>query len=56
MMQPVRGAVADRLRDRPAVMVFELHEQAVQHLGTGLPGLPPGKAPGNFREQVRQHR
>jgi hypothetical protein len=48
--------VADRLRDRLAVTVFELHEQAVQHPGAGLPGLPPGKASGNFREQVRQHR
>jgi hypothetical protein len=56
MMQPARPAVADRLRDGPAVLVLEFHQQAARHLGAGLPGFPAGKAPGHFREQVRQQR
>ena len=56
MMQPTLPAVTDRLRDRPAVPVFEFHEQSVDHLGAGLPGLPAGEAPGHLAEQVRQQR
>ena len=54
MLQLMRAPVPDRLPDRPAVLVFQFHEQAIYHLGAGLPGLPPGKAPGHFGEQVRQ--
>ena len=55
-MQLARPPVPDRPGDRPAVMVLEFHEQAADHLCAGLPGLPPGKAPGHLGEQVRQQR
>jgi len=53
-MQPVRPAVADRLSDRPAVVIFQLHQQAADHLAAALPGLPAGKAPGHLSQQLRQ--
>jgi hypothetical protein len=37
-------------------MVLKFHQEAADHLGAALTGLPPGKAPGYFREQVRQQR
>ena len=55
-MEPVRSPVPGRLRERPAVTVFQLAEQAADHLGAGPPGLPPGKAPGHLGKQVRQQR
>ncbi len=56
MLQPVRPAVPDRLGDRPAVVIFRLHQQPADHLAAALPGLPPGKAPGHLPQQVRQQR
>ena len=56
VLQPVRPAMPDRLRDRPAVVIFQLHQQAADHLAAGLPGLPPGKTPGYPPQQVRQQR
>ena len=56
MLQPVRPVVPGRLGDRPAVAVFQFHQQAADHLAAALPGLPPGKAPGHLFQQVRQQR
>jgi hypothetical protein len=56
VLQPVRPAVPDRLGDRPAVVIFQLHQQPAHHLAARLPGLPPGKAPGHPPQQVRQQR
>jgi hypothetical protein len=56
MLQPVRPAMPGRLGDRPAVVIFQLHQQPADHLAAGLPGLPPGKAPGHPSQQVRQQR
>ena len=56
VLQPVRPAVPGRLGDRPAVVIFQLHQQPAEHLAAGLPGLPPGKAPGHPPQQVRQQR
>ena len=44
------------LGDRPAVMIVQLRQQPAHHLAAGLPGLPPGKAPGHPSQQVRQQR
>ncbi len=54
VLQPVRPAVPGRLGDRPAVVIFQFHQQAAEHLAAGLAGLPPGKAPGHPSQQVRQ--
>jgi hypothetical protein len=56
MLQPVRPAMPGRLGDRPAVMIFQLHQQPADHLAAGLPGLPPGKAHGHPPQQIRQQR
>ena len=56
MLQPARPAVPGCLGDGPAVVIFQLHQQAADHLAAGLPGLPPGKAPGDPCQQVRQQR
>ena len=56
VLQPVRPAMPGRLGDRPAVVVFQFHQQAADHLAAGLPGLPPGKAPGHPSQQIRQQR
>jgi site-specific DNA recombinase len=56
VLQPVRPAVPHGLGDRPAVVIFQLHQQPADHLAAGLPGLPPGKAPGHPAQQVRQQR
>jgi hypothetical protein len=56
VLQPVRSAMAHRLGDRPAVVIFQFHQQPAEHLAAGLPGLPPGKAPGYPPQQVRQQR
>ena len=56
MLQPVRPAMPGRLGDRPAVMIFQLHQQPADHLAAGLPGLPPGKTPGHPPQQIRQQR
>src|SRR5215470_3867156 len=45
-----------RLGDGPVVVIVQFHQQAVQHLAAGLAGLPPGKAPGDPPQQVRQQR
>jgi hypothetical protein len=42
--------------DRLAVVIVQLHQQAAEHLAAGLPGLPPGKAPGDPSRQVRPQR
>jgi len=52
----VRPAMAHRLGDRPAVVIFQLHQQPAHHLPAALPGLPPGKAPGYPSQQIRQQR
>ena len=56
VLQPVRSAMPDRLGDRPAVVIVQLHQQPAEHLAAALPGLPPGKAPGHAFQQVRQQR
>jgi hypothetical protein len=56
MLQPVRPAMPGRLGDRLAVVIFQLHQQPADHLAAGLPGLPPGKAPGHPSQQIRQQR
>jgi hypothetical protein len=37
-------------------MIFQLHQQPADHLPAGLPGLPPGKAPGHPSQQIGQQR
>jgi hypothetical protein len=37
-------------------VIVQFHQQAADHLAAGLPGLPPGKAPGDPPQQVRQQR
>jgi hypothetical protein len=56
MLQPVRPAMPGRLGDRPAVVIFQFHQQPAEHLAAALPGLPPGEAPGYLPQQVRQQR
>jgi site-specific DNA recombinase len=56
VLQPVRPAMSHRLGDRPAIVIVQFHQQPADHLGAGLPGLPPGKAPGHPYQQVRQQR
>ena len=56
MLQPVRPAMPGRLGDRLAVVIFQLHQQPADHLAAGLPGLPPGEAPGDPSQQIRQQR
>jgi hypothetical protein len=56
VLQPVRPAVPGRLGDGPAVVIVQFHQQAADHLAAGLPGLPPGKAPSDPPQQVRQQR
>jgi hypothetical protein len=53
MLQPVRPAMPSRLGNRPAVVIFQLHQQPAHHLAAGPPGLPPGKAPGHPAQQIR---
>jgi hypothetical protein len=56
VLQPVRSAMAHRLGDRPAVVIVQFHQQPAGHLAVALPGLPPGKAPGDLPQKVRQQR
>ena len=56
VLQPVRPAMPGRLRDRPAVVIIQFHQQPAHHLAAALPGLPPGKAPGHLAKQIRQQR
>ena len=56
VLQPVRPAMPGRLGDRPAVVIFQLHQQPADHLAAGLPGLPAGKAPGDPAQQICQQR
>jgi hypothetical protein len=37
-------------------VIFQFHQQPAHHLAAGLPGLPPGKAPGDPAQQIRQQR
>jgi hypothetical protein len=37
-------------------VIVQFHQQAAGHLATGLPGLPPGKAPGDLPQQICQQR
>ena len=46
----------ERLGDRPAVVIVQLHQQPADHLAAALPGLPPRKAPGYPPQQIRQQR
>jgi hypothetical protein len=52
----VRPVVPDRLGDRPAVVIFQFHQQPADHLAARLPGLPPRKAPGHAPQQIFQQR
>jgi len=54
VLQPVRTTVANRLGDRPAVVVFQLHQQPGHHLPARLPGLPPRETPRHPAQQVIQ--
>jgi hypothetical protein len=56
VLQPLRPAVPDCLGNRPAVVIVQLHQQPADHLAAALPGLPPGEAPGDPSEQIRQQR
>ena len=56
MLQPVRPAVPHRLGNRPAVVIFQLHQQPAHHLDARLPGLPPRKAPSHPPQQISQQR
>jgi hypothetical protein len=56
VLQPVRPAMPGRLGDRPAVVIFQLHQQPADHLPVALPGLPPRKALGHLPQQIRQQR
>jgi hypothetical protein len=46
----------ERLGDRPAVVIVQFHQQPADHLAAALPGLPPGKAPGDLPQKIRQQR
>ena len=48
--------MAHRLGDRPAVVIVQFHQQPADHLAAALPGLPPGKAPGDLPRKIRQQR
>jgi hypothetical protein len=52
VLHPVRPRVPGRLRDRPAVVILEFHQEAVHHVTAGQAGLPPGKARCDPRQQV----
>jgi hypothetical protein len=54
VLQPVRPAVPDRLGDRPAVVILQLHQQPAHHLPARLPGLPPRETPRHAAQQVFQ--
>ena len=54
VLRPARPAMPHRLGDRPAVVIVQFHQQSADHLAAGLPGLPPGKAPGHPSQQIRQ--
>jgi hypothetical protein len=56
VLQPVRPSVPGRLGNRPAVVIFQFHQQPADQLAAGLPGLAPGKAPGHQPQQVLQQR
>jgi hypothetical protein len=56
VLQPVRPAMPERLGGGPAVVIVQFHQQAAHHLAAALPGFPPGKAPGDLSQQVRQQR
>ena len=44
VLHPVRARVADRLGQRPAVVILQLRQQAVHHVTAGQPGFPAGEA------------
>ena len=46
----------ERLGDRSAVVILQLHQQPADHLAAALPGLLAGKAPGYPSQEVRQQR
>jgi hypothetical protein len=52
VLHPVRPGMPGRLRDRPAVVILEFHQEAVHHVTAGQAGLPPGKARCDPRQQV----
>ncbi len=54
VLQPVRARMPGRLGDAPAVVVFQLHQQPLHHLTSGLAGLPATEAPRHLPEQILQ--
>ena len=47
----MRTDVPERLGDRPAIVVFQLHQQPADHLGGVLAGLPAREAARDLSEQ-----
>ena len=44
VLHPVRAGMPGRRGDCPAVVILQLHQQAVHHIAAGHAGLPPGEA------------
>jgi hypothetical protein len=54
VLHPVRPRVPGCLRDRPAVVILEFHQEAVHHVTAGQAGLPPGETRSDPAHQVLQ--
>jgi hypothetical protein len=50
----VRPRVPGGLRDRPAVVILEFHQEAVHHVTASQAGLPLGEARSDPAHQVLQ--
>ena len=55
MLQPVRTAVPERLCQRPAVIVLQLHQQTASHIGGVLAGLPARETARDLSEQFSNY-
>jgi hypothetical protein len=52
VLHPVRAGVPGGLGEGPAVVIVQFRQQAVHHVAAGQPGLPPGEARRDPRQQV----
>jgi hypothetical protein len=56
VLQLMRPAMPGRLGDRPAVVIYQFHQQPAHHLAARLPGHPGAKSTGHPSQQVCQQR